>query len=272
MVNIIRRFSPAKLNLGLRIMGLRPDGYHSLDSTFVPIDFGDELEIRKSPSMNLVVEWAADAPRKDSLPKKEENLLWKILMAVSTKTTDAWEVKLTKRIPLGSGLGGGSSNAGTLLCYFLSLGFNESFIRKLAVGLGADVPFFLSPVPSKVQGKGEIITPLGNHVSYPSFFFLVFPPQGSSTKRVFELFDQSPTTARSGNDLEEAAIQLLPELGEILSALRGTAPAYCSISGSGSTCFAAYHSREQLTHSSKVLTAICRERDWKNLTATTYSE
>ena len=107
--------SPAKLNLGLRIIGRRPDGYHHLESLFWPIDLADDLIVNEEEGEQSTIIWAEDAPMPvGNLPGPEQNLARRAL----SSTGGRGGVSIRKRIPLGAGLGGGSSNAATVLRYF----------------------------------------------------------------------------------------------------------------------------------------------------------
>lgn len=275
--------SPAKLNLGLRIVGRRNDGLHLLESLFWPINLFDELEVRPAERTGVTTRWATDAVKPDPhLPPESENLVFRALQAAGA---GHWEVEVTKRIPMGAGLGGGSSNAGTLLKWLAEIG-NLSPERRdaLAPSLGADVPYFLSPRPAWVTGIGEQRQELLSAMP-EMYFLLIFPREPLNTKSVFTAYRDASLRFSNhrpvpsdllryfredvGNDLEVAACQLLPRLGSILSRLRREPVLYAGLTGSGSTCFAVFNSADDREKSSKVLQPFLRENFCRSLTAET---
>lgn len=163
--------TPAKLNLGLRLLGRRDDGYHLLESVFAPIDVCDALEIEVLPGTGQI-ELEVCASADNALPEPlarvtsgPDNLVFRAAEAFR----DAFSIqaririRLEKAIPAAAGLGGGSSDAAAILNGLAALAgedIAEDALPALALGLGADVPFFLEPRPSLVTGIGEVITPL----------------------------------------------------------------------------------------------------------------
>jgi len=171
----------AKLNLGLKILGKRPDGYHELETIFQEISLCDEIDVRLSQSgINMTCEGLA-------VPCDESNLMVmaarKILLFSGKKTGVV--LKLKKIIPIGAGLGGGSSNAATVLKEMnklLGLGYSSSKLKKIALELGADIPFFIDGGASLGKGIGEKLSP----VSIPPFWaVLIYPGINISTHSVY---------------------------------------------------------------------------------------
>lgn len=287
--------APAKLNLGLRIVGRRDDGYHLLESLFWPIDLADSLVLERASGLSLDASWAEDAPsRSREIPPAEKNLVFKTLARLPGGKGDGWRVKLSKRIPMGAGLGGGSSDAGALLRYFRNHGISDGEIAALAPALGADVPFFLDPVPTWVSGIGEKRRPIALDPSLtPSLaFLLVLLPEGVETKTVFGRYRAagsafSPTTdfpsetlrpsglrdflSLAGNDLETAASQQYPLIARVLAELRRAHSLYAGLSGTGSTCFAVFPGIDAPKKISKALLPFCREYNCRLFTAQTYT-
>src|ERR1700676_4688209 len=162
MVKLISSFAPAKLNLFLRVVGRRADGYHELDSIFVPITLGDRIAIEARPSHRRHVTLHGSFGK---LPADERNLAVRAardFMAEFAVTAEVL-IDLHKAIPAGAGLGGGSSDAATVLLMMAALFRIDAPERlaRVAMKIGADVPFFLNPVPARVTGIGEKIAPLG---------------------------------------------------------------------------------------------------------------
>jgi 4-diphosphocytidyl-2-C-methyl-D-erythritol kinase len=282
--------SPAKLNLGLNIIGRRKDGYHLLESLFWPLSWGDEIEMTpsKENSHQVICEWHPEAPRKGTLPKNESNLVTLGLQKLDSVLKDRFKITLKKRIPVGSGLGGGSSNLGTLLKWILEkypLYKNE--IVKTAQELGADVSFFLNPKPAFMEGVGEIQNP--SQVNFLSkeqlTFILIFPEFGCSTPEIFKTYSKISSGYSKSitpqnltdylkfqkNDLENAAALLNPQLEEILKELKSLDGLYSGMSGSGSTCFAMFNSKNEAEKKIKGLSSFCRENNCKSLLAGTYN-
>ncbi len=164
--------APAKLNLGLRVLGLRPDGYHLIESLFAPIELWDDVQVEILPGaskIDLQVESAPGSglpPALSRVPSGPTNLVFQAAAAFCREydVQGRVRIRLVKRIPAGAGLGGGSSDAAAVLRGLAALiGGGEhapSDMEALALTLGADVPFFLAPQPALVRGIGEQIEPL----------------------------------------------------------------------------------------------------------------
>ncbi len=241
----------AKLNLGLRVVGRRPDGYHLLQSTMVAVDLADTLVFTVKGTRPLV---RCDPPC-TILPA--ENLVLRAVHAVlSHAGVDAGiEVDLHKRIPLGAGLGGGSSNAAAALVgtdRLLGLRLPDEDLHALACALGADVPFFLGPSPAWMEGIGDRLRP--TPVQLPASFLLLLPPRGCSTPEIYRLYDEqrhrwsTPSSPHARpefhNDLYPAAVTFYPKLDEYRGLLEADPHAMgTGLSGSGSCLFAAYDER-----------------------------
>jgi len=284
--------SPAKLNLGLRIVGRRPDGFHLLQSLFWPINFYDEIHIESAASSSVTLEWADDAPiSQKTLLQNHENLIGKVVLGTfgwRPKTTRKISVK--KRIPIGGGLGGISSNVGTVLKYFIESGeISRAEAEALALKAGADVPFFLNPEVSWVTGIGETSVPVkvSQTVSHRACFLLICFPEGTSTPLLFEAFRKSqwgfshswafPVGSEvswdffkdycrsTANDLQTLAAQHYPLVGTALHLLKTTDCIYSGLSGSGSTCFAIYENAEKREKGAKVIDGFCRDHQCRSV-------
>ena len=221
-----RLTAPAKLTLALRITGVRPDGYHLLDAEMTSIDLADEIEIGPGSGLEIVDEVVGGGGIGD-LDGGSANLVRRALEAVQRQAA----VRLVKRIPLGAGLGGGSSDAAAVLRWA-----GRADDLGLAVSLGADVPFCVRGGRARVRGVGEVLEPMPCTGGVP--YTLLTPPVHVSTAAVYRAWDAlgGPTAAGS-NDLEPAALVVAPALAEwreTLEAATGVAP---SLAGSGSTWF-----------------------------------
>lgn len=219
-VAVQRVDAPAKLTVSLRIIGVRDDGFHLIDAEMVSIDLVDELAIDPGRD-GLVVAGATGL----AVPADEDNLVCRALRLVGRTA----HVRLTKRIPAGAGLGGGSADAAAVLRW---AGHDD---LRSAADLGADVPFCLLGGRARVTGIGEVIEPL---VHVDQTFTLVTPPFGCSTPAVYRAWDALGGPRADGpNDLEPAALAVEPRLGEWrdrLAAATGETPV---LAGSGSTWF-----------------------------------
>jgi 4-diphosphocytidyl-2-C-methyl-D-erythritol kinase len=254
--------SPGKINLGLRILGRTQEEYHLLQSLFLPIELYDLITLEDG---------------KNSLDS--ENTISKALSLLKKDCS----VTLNKKIPIGAGLGGGSSNAGTLLKYFKNE-FSEDTLKSFALKIGADVPFFLNPAPSWVEGIGETITPLKNTPAL-TICLVVFPFQ-CLTKTVFDEYrnQKKPFSQRltftnfedylsnANNDLEEAACKLFPQIGDVLDRLRKVPSLYCGMSGSGATCYLLFQDSLAEEKYSKVILDYCRMYDCHTVWTKSFSD
>ncbi|HLM63372.1 MAG TPA: 4-(cytidine 5'-diphospho)-2-C-methyl-D-erythritol kinase [Acidimicrobiales bacterium] len=211
--------APAKLTVSLRVTGVRADGYHLIDAEMVSLDLADALTF--GPGDGLTVLGGPPALRGDL----DRNLVCRALRAVG-RTAD---VRLLKRIPVGGGLGGGSSDAAAVLRW---AGCDDV---DVAVALGADVPFCVRGGRARVRGVGEVIERLP---FVERTFTLAVPPFGCSTPAVYRAWDEMGGPRAEGpNDLEPAALALEPRLApwrDRLAEATGRVPV---LAGSGSTWF-----------------------------------
>jgi 4-diphosphocytidyl-2-C-methyl-D-erythritol kinase len=259
MVKLISSFAPAKLNLFLRVVGRRADGYHELDSIFVPITLGDRIAIEARPSHRRLVTLHGSFGK---LPADERNLAVRAALDFVAEFAVTAEVliDLHKAIPAGAGLGGGSSDAATVLLMMAALFRIDAPERlaKVAMKIGADVPFFLNPVPARVTGIGEKIAPLG---AIPQLALVVaVPPIEVSTAAVFRdlkpdhwsgaAADDDVRAIMSGavrprlfvNDLARVAMVRWPEIARVKSHLEELGARAAAMTGSGAGVFGIFAS------------------------------
>ena len=244
--------APAKLNLFLHVLGRRPDGYHDLQSVFRCISLFDEIQIEKRPKGEpLTLSCNVD------LGDPQDNLVLRAAALLQERSSTRYgaHVILKKQIPVGAGLGGGSSDAAAVLVglnYLWSLNFTAAELQQLGAALGADIPFFIQGGDAWVAGLGERIEPLQ---LASSWYVVAYPNVVIPTAEIFSdpdlTRDAEPSTiARflgSGtadvwrNDLEAVAVRRYPEVGQLKNWLsrHGTA----KMSGSGSACFIEVNSR-----------------------------
>jgi len=209
--------APAKLTLSLRVVGVRPDGYHLLASEMVALDLADELEFSEGDGLEVIGNGA--------VPVDDDNLVRRALRVAGR----AAHVRLRKRIPMGGGLGGGSADAAAALRW---AGITD---LSLAASLGADVPFCLVGGRANVGGIGEILEPLPYEQRE---FTLLTPPFAVFTPAVYRAWDDLGGPRADGpNDLEPAAISVEPRLVEWRDRLGDLTGATPVLAGSGSTWF-----------------------------------
>ena len=236
--------APAKVNLTLRILTKRSDGYHNIESLIVPITLADEMDVAIAGGNEIRL--SCDDP---AIPGGPENLAWRAADAFrkSTGQKISITIGIRKNIPQGAGLGGGSSDAAAVIRALNQLcktGLSESRMEDIAGTLGSDVPFFIRCQPSRCSGRGEVITPVGDIP--PADLFLIKPPFPVSTAWAYQNWKQGTPCAQQtwknlalANDLEEPVFQkylLCPVIKNWLLDQKEVAAA--QMSGSGSTLFA----------------------------------
>jgi len=215
----------AKLTVTLRITGVRPDGYHLIDAEMVSLDLADDLVFGAGDDLVVISAAGGGLP----VAADGDNLVRRALAAVDRRAA----VRLTKRIPAGAGLGGGSADAAAVLRWAGRASGGEADLA-LAVRLGADVPFCLSGGRARVTGIGERLERLACRPGDP--VTLLTPPFGLSTTAVYREWDaMGAPTADGPNDLEPAAVRVEPRLTawrDRLGEATGRTPV---LAGSGST-------------------------------------
>lgn len=234
---------PAKLNLGLRILDRRPDGYHNLQTVFQLLDYGDELSIATAPELSL-----------NDLPgvAAADNLVLRAarLLRQSVDLPLGAALHLHKRLPAGGGVGGGSSDAASALVglnAFWKLGLGKDQLAALGLRLGADVPVFVHGHSAFAEGVGERISPLDLP---PRWYAVITPSSHVSTAKIFQHKDltrhERPITVRAFlegggiNDCEPLVARLYPEVAAALRWLKQFGPA--RLTGTGASIYAPFES------------------------------
>ena len=246
--NCLTLHSPAKLNLFLHIVGRRPDGYHLLQSVFQLIDWCDTLTLKLIPENEVRrINPIPGVPPESDLVVRAAKLLKEFC-----QIENGVEIDLKKEIPMGAGLGGGSSDAASTLIglnALWDLHLSKETLAKLGIQLGADVPFFIFGQNAFVEGIGEQIQEIALETQD---FLVLFPNQGISTVSIFhdpELTRDHPQLPIDGflaspwsfqtNDCQAVAMRICPEVKQALDwisqILPGSKP---RMSGSGSSVFA----------------------------------
>lgn len=234
--------APAKINLTLHVTGQRADGYHLLDSLVVFADLGDEIVLTPAAQTSLTI----NGPFAEGVPADARNLVWKAMDLVG----QPHQITLTKNLPNGAGIGGGSADAAAVLRHFGA--------TAGAAGLGADVPVCLRLGAQRMRGVGEQLDPVpgfptlhavlvnpGVSVATPQIFAALssksHPPMPECLPQDADSADIIGWLAKMRNDLEGPAQNHAPQISQVLAALRNTAQAsLVRMSGSGATCFAIF--------------------------------
>jgi 4-diphosphocytidyl-2-C-methyl-D-erythritol kinase len=262
----------AKVNLDLRVLGTRPDGYHELRTVFQTIELHDVLTCVERPGAFAI------KCRTSGVPLDSSNLVWRAAAALWNALGRAGEpqdtaVTIEKAIPMESGLGGGSADAAAALAGLARLwgGVPVTLLREVASGIGADVAFFLSGGTALGLGRGEEIYPL---VDLPPHWLVVVRPAfGVSTAEAYSWYDEDraaglrdeprelqvlpvpwPTrAAQMINDLEPPVVRRHAEIGTLRSTLREAGAVAAAMSGSGSAVFGLFRSRPAAARAVKPL-------------------
>lgn len=254
--------APAKINLFLHITGKRPDGYHCLESLISFADIGDEVTLEAADDFILRI----DGPFAGQLPETSDNLISDAFKRLSAETGHPLNVAvtLTKNLPIGAGIGGGSADAAAairLLLKHWNIFVNEEVLNPFLLSIGADVPVCFANQTSFVSGIGEVVEPMGLIEPIPAL--IVNPGSFLSTPEVFKqgVAQYShpikyivPTSKdelmaflkAQHNDLEVPAIACLPVINEVLRKIQEQQGCeFARMSGSGATCFGLFETKEQ---------------------------
>jgi 4-diphosphocytidyl-2-C-methyl-D-erythritol kinase len=253
----LRRPAFAKINLGLRVVGVRADGYHELRTVFQTVSLHDTLTFTwPAPAFELCVDDPSLSAGKDNLVRRAAEAFGR---AAGVGGAPRVRITLRKRIPMGSGLGGGSSDAAVTLTALNRIHGRPLMplrLHEIASDLGSDVPFFLTGGTALGLGRGEIVRPLRDldaspvillmprvHLSTPEVFrradAILTPPHGQT--RIYRFSRQglrgTELAGLAPNDLQDAAAVLHPRLGRLLRELRAAGATVAAMSGSGSAVY-----------------------------------
>lgn len=254
MSQIIRFLSHAKVNLGLCLLGKRDDGFHELETLMHEVRLADEITLVEASRTSLMVN---GQPWDESLGQNLMIRAKQLCENILGHSCGEWLIDVKKRIPMGSGMGGGSSNAIVFLNYLQSLWpeqLNAEVVDGLAASLGSDTNFFIHGGSAICRGRGEKVDRLENRLFY---FNLLFPDFSCSTPLVFSRVEPNFEPAlnwqqiwsedfleKTRNDLEAACCEAYPEMRTCLNELRSLIPQLC-LSGSGSTMFTVSASKNE---------------------------
>ena len=262
--------APAKINLSLRVVGKRRDGYHLLDTIMVPVSLYDEIEIRKirptsekKKAADGLIRVTCDDPL---VPGGEKNIAYRAARLVMrwAGSEQPVHIHIRKQIPVGAGLGGGSTDAAATLIglnRLLRLRLSAAKLEKMALSVGADVPFFIRARPARARGIGERLYPIRKLARF--WLVIVYPGFPVSTARVFNNYRSTLTKSPVNttivaslksfdklpgllfNDLESVTFGCYPRLSLIKARLLHEGAAGGLMSGSGSSVFGVFASKRQ---------------------------
>ncbi|MBN2874589.1 MAG: 4-(cytidine 5'-diphospho)-2-C-methyl-D-erythritol kinase [Spirochaetales bacterium] len=274
--------APAKINLHLAIGGRRPDGFHEIASLFQAVSLYDSIRLELVPENTVSVDATLDCPA-------EKNTAWlaatAFFAAAANRAGDALpgvRISIEKKIPAGAGLGGGSSDAATVLAGLAALlpgRVEPATLRSIAAEVGSDVPFFLLSACAAVTGRGEFVRPVSGRVDYA--VLLVEPGFSINTARAYALLDaaranmahSAPPTADLDfildeyhrrdpgqwpfrNDFYDALLPDYPGLEPCRATITSTGASFVSMSGSGSTVYGVYPSTEAAQRAERVVSRL----------------
>ncbi|MBC7186707.1 MAG: 4-(cytidine 5'-diphospho)-2-C-methyl-D-erythritol kinase [Calditrichaeota bacterium] len=266
----------AKINLGLRILGRRSDGYHDICTIFQQVSLGDDIIVEPDGEEVTVV-----CPH-PGVAAGRDNLCWRAAAALQMATgcKRGARITLRKRIPVGAGLGGGSSNAAVVLAALNEIWgthLGEKELLSLAAQIGSDVPFFLLGGSAIGEGRGEVLSRIELPTDY--WCVLAIPNVEISTRWAYsaakfdltkrrksvtfsrsapELLDRQQWQQLLGNDFEEVVFAAYPAIAQLKAELRREGGFYCSLSGSGGAVFGLFTRREQARRARAALSRLSR--------------
>jgi 4-diphosphocytidyl-2-C-methyl-D-erythritol kinase len=260
----------AKLNLALHVRAREPDGYHRIETVFAFCEDGDQLRVEEGDGLTLRL----TGPFAGALGAAEDNLVLRAARALAARygVTRGAALTLDKRLPVASGIGGGSADGAAalrLLSRWWDLDAAEGDLLALAKRLGADVPACLLSRTARGEGRGDRLIPLDLPYLAGKPLLLVNPGVAVSTAAVFARWegrDGGPLpadVAAARNDLEVPAIEIAPAIAEVLAALRAcTGATLVRMSGSGATCFALFE-EEAARDAAERAIAVVRPGWWR---------
>lgn len=249
--------APAKINLHLRILGRRPDGFHDVCTVLQSIHLHDTVRLHRRPGPLAV------RSRSRAVPDGRDNLVWRAASVLWTAigrrgAPEGVAVTITKRIPVAAGLGGGSSDAASALrglCAVWEIAARDGWLRGVAARIGSDAPYCLVGGAAAARGRGERVRRVGE--PEPLWVVLAQPSCGVSAADAYRWFDEAASRRRRrrpsaalprgwrslrglSNDLEPAVVERLPEAGRMIERLRRTGALRAAMTGSGSAVYGLY--------------------------------
>ncbi len=251
MPKTIQLLAPAKINLILKVLGKRPDGYHELFTVFQKVSWFDTLVLYPAQGLSLEVKGKIDVPLEGNLCLKAAKLF-----LTRSGVSEGVKIILYKEIPYGTGLGGGSSDAAATIkgLHQLYPVFTEEELLNLGAEIGADVPFFISRYSTALgRGKGEVLTPWPSH---PAWYVILCPSVSVSTPKAYQLLrlttwqeppnyepDQPLWWQGLVNDFEDVILARFPFLRELKARLLERGAQAALLTGSGSALYGVFEDK-----------------------------
>ena len=279
-ISHIERIAHAKINLALHVTGKREDGYHLLDSLVVFSDFGDRISISEARNPSSLVSLAIDGPFAVGLESGANNLVSRAALSLGYEITKyrgkptPVDIRLTKNLPIASGIGGGSADAAATLLALNEFWDSEIDLMPIAKTLGADIPMCLHSKPLRAQGIGDEVTLL--EAKQPLHMILVNPNLEVPTPAIFKhladkqnapMFEKAISTMppirdikNLRNDLQKPAVEIEPAIEAVLAAIAETNAQLVRMSGSGATCFGLYETLPEAQKAAKLIKT--QNPDW----------
>jgi len=259
-------YAPAKVNLHLRVLGKRPDGYHEIETVFERIALFDKITLRSLKKNRIEI--SCDNP---GVPKGKSNLAYRAaaLLRDEFGITKGVGIRIVKRIPIAAGLGGGSSDAACILTglnRFWRLGLSVGELSMLGKKLGADVPFFIGNASFAAgKGRGDEITPIRWRKKF--FHLLITPPVKLLSGDIYRAYKKKKRARLFiSNDLEEAALKKSQLVAKLKNALKEIGLIHSLVSGSGPSVFSLFMKRKEAVRA-KVALKRCfpfvKNKGWK---------
>jgi 4-diphosphocytidyl-2-C-methyl-D-erythritol kinase len=261
--------TPAKINLGLRVLGMRPDGFHEIETIFIAVDLYDELRFEKRHDGGVRFSWRDGTAgcSEQGIGPDDDNLVVRAVHLVERecRIRPNLKIELLKNIPVAAGLGGGSSDAAATLVALSALypeRIASDHLPAWAAELGSDVPFFLGAPIAQGRGRGDELHPLKMNTTF--WVVLICPPLISPTGSVYQALDLTylpkmshfpasldgdglfAALGRIHNDLQDVVIRRFPDVSSWLERLKSLGAEGAYVSGSGPTVFGVFRNRPPL--------------------------
>jgi 4-diphosphocytidyl-2-C-methyl-D-erythritol kinase len=258
-------FPKAKINIGLRITGKRSDGFHNLETIFYPVSLCDAIEFVVGGQFLKDDVLEVTGCLSDLSPAN--NLVMKAIRKIrENRDIPFLKIHLHKAIPAGAGLGGGSSDAATLLKSlnrYFNLEIDNEKLKDISLDLGSDCPYFIENSPAFAEGRGELLTPLkplperyylvlvnpGININTREAYSCCTPKQPETNLKELYYYNISEWKELIKNDFEEPIFRKYPQIGVIKKILYEIGSIYSSMSGSGSTVYGIFNKKPQIPES-----------------------
>lgn len=270
---MLERIAHAKINLALHVTGKRDDGYHLLDSLVVFTQYGDVISVSEAKDASSLLSLRIDGPFADGLEVGANNLVSRAALALGYEVTKAHgkpkpvQIKLTKNLPIASGIGGGSADAAATLLVLQEFWGSDINLEQIALTLGADIPMCLYSKPLRAQGIGDELSLL--ETKSPFYIALVNPLVEVSTPAIFKkliqknnpVINEQPIHELASvssmhsmrNDLQQPAVELEPTIQSVIDCLNNTGASLVRMSGSGATCFGLFDTNQNAQEAAQLI-------------------